>query len=66
MKLLKVKTQPAPERSRFDVFISYSRDDDVWVCSTPGYISSAQGHFTSPDPLMTSTKPVDPLKPPPA
>ena len=31
MKLLKVKTQPAPERSRFDVFISYSRDDDAFV-----------------------------------
>ena len=31
MKLLKVKTQPAPEQSRFDVFISYSRDDDAFV-----------------------------------
>ena len=31
MKLLKVKTQPAPEQSRFDVFISYSRDDEIFV-----------------------------------
>jgi hypothetical protein len=31
MKLLKAKTQPAPEQSRFDVFISYSRDDDAFV-----------------------------------
>ena len=31
MKLLKVKTQSVPEKSGFDVFISYSRDDDVFV-----------------------------------
>ena len=31
MKLPKVKTQPAAEHSRFDVFISYSRDDDAFV-----------------------------------
>ena len=31
MSLLKVKTQPASEKSGFDVFISYSRDDEVFV-----------------------------------
>ena len=31
MSLLKAKTQPSPEKSGFDVFISYSRDDEVFV-----------------------------------